>query len=307
MNERYALFMTKYQLLLRRLCKDVQSRVINLVHLPQLPILNQLLLEETIFRAPLIEKHVGWVFYNDYTKTKSLNTISPFTIVLGRSQNPREMVFEDIVLKDSVPLIRRYSGGGTVLLSPSTFLVSFLLPHCFFESSYPLAALKWSGNLYSKVFGTSFVLRENDYTVKGLQKFGGNAQAFSRSLVSHHTSFLWESDVLPMKKYLQLPKKQPSYRLNRDHENFVCGIKDTFHNQFNTTLDIFKSITMALKQDCKEKKFVLKEIAWEDVRNDLQECSEFFLKCESKLQIVNQIDINGKGLLNFQNYSFESV
>jgi hypothetical protein len=101
--------MTKYQLLLRRLCKDVQSRVINLVHLPQLPILNQLLLEETIFRAPLIEKHVGWVFYNDYTKTKSLNTISPFTIVLGRSQNPREMVFEDIVLKDSVPLIRRYS------------------------------------------------------------------------------------------------------------------------------------------------------------------------------------------------------
>jgi hypothetical protein len=39
------------------------------------------------------------------------------------------------------------------------------------------------------VFGTSFVLRENDYTVKGLQKFGGNAQVKKKIIFINDKGF----------------------------------------------------------------------------------------------------------------------
>lgn len=43
-----------------------------------------------------------------------------------------------------------------------------------------------------------------------------------------HTSFLWDYDEAKLETYLTLPEKQPAYRHNRTHSDFVCRLKDRF-------------------------------------------------------------------------------
>ena len=55
-------------------------------------------------------------------------------------------------------------------------------------------------------------------------KFGGNAQSISKDRFVHHTSFLWNYNTDNM-KYLTIPSKQPEYRLNRDHTEFLTYLE----------------------------------------------------------------------------------
>lgn len=49
-----------------------------------------------------------------------------------------------------------------------------------------------------------------DY-VFGNHKFGGNAQSITKGRWIHHTSFLWDYEMMNM-AYLKLPKRAPDYR-----------------------------------------------------------------------------------------------
>lgn len=67
-------------------------------------------------------------------------------------------------------------------------------------------------------------MEETDY-VFGDKKFGGNAQAISRRRFVHHTSFLWDFNPENM-NYLLIPPKQPTYRQERNHLDFICKLKN---------------------------------------------------------------------------------
>lgn len=130
--------------------------------------------------------------------------------------------------RDGIQLIRRYSGGGTVVCDASTLFVSLVMNHAHVSAKpYPRDIMTWTADtLYAPLFGrftaAAFALRENDY-VFGDAKFGGNAQSISRDRWVHHTSFLWDFDSRMM-GYLQQPRKQPEYRLNREHGAFLTRL-----------------------------------------------------------------------------------
>ncbi|KAL7601152.1 uncharacterized protein LOC111909730 [Lactuca sativa] len=195
---------------------NVGLPLMNIIKMKGVPILHQLHMEECLLRT----SSDNWCIINDGTDKPN--------IVMGISGKPSELVEITPVIQDKIPVIRRFTGGGTVIVDDGTIFVSFIcnkddVPHV---QPYPRPIMSWSSLLYSKVFHgvADFKLRENDY-VFGVRKFGGNAQSITKNRWIHHTSFLWDYKTHNM-SYLKLPKRAPEYRLARDHLDFICPIKD---------------------------------------------------------------------------------
>ncbi|KAK9072403.1 hypothetical protein SSX86_008837 [Deinandra increscens subsp. villosa] len=190
--------------------------LMNIVRMKGVPILQQLEIEERLLRT----SSNNWCIINDGTDKPS--------IVMGISGKPAELVEIRPVVEDKVPVIRRFTGGGTVVVDHGTIFVSFICnkDDVAGVQPYPRPIMSWSSLLYSHVFQgvADFRLRENDY-VFGLRKFGGNAQSITKNRWIHHTSFLWDYEARNM-SYLKLPKRTPEYRLARDHLDFICPMKD---------------------------------------------------------------------------------
>ena len=180
------------------------------------PIYEQLLIEEVLLRTT-----------RDNFLLVNHGMPSP-AIVLGFSGKIKELVNVNLVARDSVPMIRRYTGGGTVICDENTVFVSFIMNTSDADTKpYPRDIMEWSGDIYRNVFARykvhDFAVRENDY-VFGDAKFGGNAQTITKDRWVHHTSFLHDYDSRLM-SYLAIPKKQPDYREHRDHSSFLTQMK----------------------------------------------------------------------------------
>lgn len=184
-----------------------------LVILDNVPILEQLRLEEALLRA----SSENWCL---------LNTGSAPAIVMGISGKPEELLDRARVTQDAIPVIKRFSGGGTVYIDPQTVFASLICNSATIDVPLqPKPLLKWSESFYSPLF-PGFSLRENDY-VLGDKKFGGNAQYIQKNRWLLHTSFLW--DYAPDKMhYLLLPQKRPAYRQDRPHSDFLCTLQSHF-------------------------------------------------------------------------------
>ncbi|KAL8159319.1 hypothetical protein V2J09_000856 [Rumex salicifolius] len=196
--------------------RNARLPLMNLVQMKGVPILNQLHLEERLLRA----SSDNWCIINDGTNEP--------TVVMGISGKPAELLDVKSILLNQIPVVRRFTGGGTVIVDHETVFVTFI---CNKDSlpdvqPYPRPIMSWSEILYNEVFHGvgDFKLRENDY-VFGDHKFGGNAQSITKCRWIHHTSFLWDYNVSNM-IYLKVPARAPKYRMARNHLDFVCRMKE---------------------------------------------------------------------------------
>lgn len=178
-----------------------------------MPILEQLRLEEALLRLD----GGNWCLVNEAI---------PPAIVMGISGKMDELVDQTKAQTLNIPVIKRFSGGGTVILDEDTFCVSFLFnKECHAFPAYPEPILKWSEGFYQEALGIDgFHLKENDYVI-GAKKCGGNAQYIKKDRWLHHTSFLWDFQSQRM-ECLLYPKKTPSYRMGRGHDDFLCRLKE---------------------------------------------------------------------------------
>ncbi|SRR5581483_1763323 len=186
-----------------------------LLRLKSYPIYEQLLLEEKLLRTDTN----NWCIINEGS--------SP-AIVMGISGKKEELVNCKTALQSGIPLIKRFSGGGTVVVDENTLFITFICDKQFHPfPAYPEPIMKWTEEIYRDAFShPEFRLRENDY-VFGDKKFGGNAQYIKKDRWLHHTSFLWDYDPANMKHLLH-PKKMPSYRDGRNHDEFLCRLNTFF-------------------------------------------------------------------------------
>ncbi|XP_042420794.1 uncharacterized protein LOC122008934 [Zingiber officinale] len=86
----------------------------NLLRMTTVPILEQLYLEERLLRSST----ENWCIINHGTSLP--------TIVMGISGRPSELVELKSVLRYQIPVIRRFSGGGTVIIDNVTLFVSLI-------------------------------------------------------------------------------------------------------------------------------------------------------------------------------------
>lgn len=184
----------------------------HLLPLNNISILDQLRLEEALLRT----NQENWCL---------LNTGSDPAIVMGISGKPEKLLHIDRVIQDNIPVIKRFSGGGTVYIDPQTVFATFICNHTTFDISQPKPILQWSESFYQPLF-TGFSLRENDF-VFGEKKFGGNALYIQKGRWLLHTSFLWDYTIENM-HYLLLPEKRPVYRQSRSHSDFLCSLRPLY-------------------------------------------------------------------------------
>jgi lipoate-protein ligase A len=149
-------------------------------------------------------------------------------VVLGAGGRLAEEVHEPNCRADGVPVLRRASGGGTVLLGPGCLLYSLVLAY---ERSPLLAEIKPSyayvlGRIRDALAGLLLDIRcagTSDLAAGG-RKFSGNAQQRKRRNLLHHGTLLYDFDVSSLGRYLRQPARQPAYRAGRDHEAFVMNL-----------------------------------------------------------------------------------
>lgn len=223
--------------------------ILNLICLKNYSIYEQLQLEEALLRAD----QRNWCLLNDG---------SPPAIVMGISGKPKLLINPDLMQKRPVPVIRRFSGGGTVFVDEDTRFVTFI---CNSQEigvpCYPDKVLAWTATLYNQVFpDRQFNLLENDY-VFGSRKFGGNAQYMRKDRWLHHSSLLWDFNPINM-EYLLMPPKTPHYRKERHHLEFLCRLKDVVSQR--------ELLHLHLK-DALEKQFIIRELKLQDVRGILKQ------------------------------------
>jgi lipoate-protein ligase A len=191
---------------------------INLLRLYNLPIFEQLKIEEALLRTCT----ENWFI---------LNEGSPKSIVMGISGIPHTLVDEKKVSEDGIPLIQRFSGGGTVFIDEDTIFTTFIFQkeaHSF--SPYPKEILDWVGEFFKKALPLKeFRTQGNDFAL-GDRKICGNAQYIRKDRWLHHTTFLWDFDSKNM-EYLLHPPTEPSYREGRSHTDFLTKIKPYLSKQ----------------------------------------------------------------------------
>lgn len=187
--------------------------MLHVLVLKNVPILDQLLLEEALLRQDLRNFCI-------------INSGVPAACVLGLSAKLEQVICLKTHEINPIPIIRRYSGGGTVIIEPTTFLVSWILNHTFIEQNVsPQDVMKWSSQLLPNLFPNApITLKENDYVI-GNKKCGGNAQYFTKSRFVHHSSFIWDYKENYM-NYLKMPPKMPAYRQCRTHDQFLIPLKN---------------------------------------------------------------------------------
>ncbi len=175
------------------------------------PIIEQLYIEEALLRA-------------DDRNILLVNMGSPPAIVMGVSGKPEELLDQERVARDQVPVIKRFSGGGTVYIDENTLFVTLICNTADVSiAPQPRAILEWAHTFFQPLI-PGIELKENDF-VFGNLKVGGNAQYIRKGRWLLHTSFLW--DFAPEKMdYLKLPKKRPDYRENRAHKEFLTTLKE---------------------------------------------------------------------------------
>ncbi|MGC1878698.1 MAG: lipoate--protein ligase family protein [Rhabdochlamydiaceae bacterium] len=214
----------------------------HLLRLKSYPIYEQLLLEEKLLRCD----GRNWCLINEG---------SPPAIVMGISGKKEELIDTAKMAENKIPLIKRFSGGGTVIVDENTLFITFICQKQLHDfPAYPEPIMKWTEQIYTQALQhPGFCLKENDYVIED-RKCGGNAQYIKKDRWLHHTSFLWEYSPEKM-EYLLHPNKTPSYRAGRLHEEFLCSLSQYFSNKEEVIERIVQEI---------EKRFLLKKTSLEE-------------------------------------------
>lgn len=225
----------------------------HLLTLENTSIFDQLQLEEALLRGTDLDICI-------------LSKGSPKAIVMGISGKPETLVHLDKAEKDSIPIIQRFSGGGTVIVDQETFFISFIVSKNTIPiAPYPEPILQWMEKFYIRSWKIpEFKLIENDFAIGSL-KCGGNAQYIQKDRWLIHTSFLWDYQKENM-NYLCMPPKRPLYRLDRDHQDFLCKLKTFFPSQ-NEFIQKFKE---ELHHCFNVKPIDLKDLKWNDHRKSVK-------------------------------------
>jgi lipoate---protein ligase len=143
---------------------------------------------------------------------------------------------------DRIPILRRCSGGGTVLQGPGCLNYSLVLK---VEENGPLTSITAANRFIMELTReaiekecrrqkeecrievrgcTDLALAPRPSTLDPTLKFSGNAQRRKKHYLLFHGTFLLNFHLALIDKFLRMPSKEPDYRAGRSHKNFLTNL-----------------------------------------------------------------------------------
>jgi lipoate-protein ligase A len=150
-------------------------------------------------------------------------------IVLGASNNAKDAVVEDVTLRDDICVIKRRTGGQTVMLTPNNIIISAVItdesvmkPKDVFNRFNELIidAIAKNHNLKFSTRGISDI-------ALGEKKILGSSMYRGKGKLFYHAVLNFEEPSTTFQKYLKHPSNEPDYRKGRMHHEFVTSLKET--------------------------------------------------------------------------------
>ena len=149
----------------------------------------------------------------------------PF-VVLGYSNQAEREVRLEACRRLRIPVLRRCTGGGTVLQGPGCMNFSLILnlrrsPALKTIAGTNAYILDRHRQVVESLLGQPVQIRGSTDLTLGTLKFSGNAQRRKKAALLYHGTFLLRLNLRLMEQVLPLPSRQPDYRNGRSHRGFL--------------------------------------------------------------------------------------
>ena len=154
-----------------------------------------------------------------------------YFVVTGYGDRVESEVNRANCAERAIPVLRRTTGGGTVLQGPGCFNYSLILK---IDSAGPSRGIVSTNRhvmdnnqkAFQRLMDKSKieVRGHTDLIVDG-RKFSGNAQRRKKRFLLFHGSVLIRFDLDLIQAVLPMPSRQPTYRKNRSHQDFLTNLE----------------------------------------------------------------------------------
>ncbi|MGE3819389.1 MAG: biotin/lipoate A/B protein ligase family protein [Isosphaeraceae bacterium] len=150
------------------------------------------------------------------------------TVVLGASSRLRDDVEVERCQAEGVPVARRSSGGGTVVVGPGTLNVAVVLPidaqpGLIAVDRAQILVLERIAEALRELDANVLVQGSGDLTLHD-RKFAGSAQRRLRRHLLVHATLIYAMPLELVTRYTRPPAKQPEYRAGRSHVDFLTTL-----------------------------------------------------------------------------------
>lgn len=150
-------------------------------------------------------------------------------IVLGASNNAKDAVNEEPTLRDNITVLKRKTGGQTVMLTPNNIIISAVItdervmkPKDIFNrfNDHIIGSI-------AKNHTPKFATRGISDIAMGELKILGSSMYRGRGYMFYHAVLNFDEPSTTFQKYLKHPNNEPDYRKGRMHHEFVTSLKET--------------------------------------------------------------------------------
>lgn len=154
-------------------------------------------------------------------------------VVVGRGSRIAEEVQLDACRAQSIPVLRRVSGGLSIVAGPGCLMYAVVAPQPVdapgdIDAVHRYVLETIAGGLQSaglpvQKAGVSdlAIAKPEGY----LRKVSGNSLRMSRRHFLYHGTLLYNFDLTLVSQLLRQPPRSPEYRAGRSHEAFVANLK----------------------------------------------------------------------------------
>lgn len=154
--------------------------------------------------------------------------VPDYCVILGRSSRLDLEVQQEAVDSDRVPVLRRSSGGLSIVAGPGCLMYSLFLS---LDRSPHLRSIAEAHHHVGSRMIAAFQSLELPVTLQGSsdltwngRKFSGNSLRVRRRYLLYHGTILYRFDLSRIGRYLLPPPRQPDYRQQRSHDQFVTNL-----------------------------------------------------------------------------------